>query len=132
MKQVKNVLLIDDDKMFSMINERILNIAKFASSVKSFSSAADALKELKLLIKTNPDKFPDVIFLDINMPEMDGWAFLEAVKKFSAAILKKCKIFILSSSIDGNDIARSKTYKMVCDLIPKPLSLSKLEMLSFK
>lgn len=129
MQQVNSVLLIDDDSIFNMISKKIIQIAKFAPKVDSYLDASAALNELRELIKNDPDEFPEVIFLDINMPEMDGWAFLDEFKKFPEFILKKCKVFMLTSSIDDHDIAKSKTYQIVYDFISKPLSFSKLETL---
>src|SRR5690349_3883652 len=106
MQQVNSVLLIDDDSIFNMISKKIIQIAKFAPKVESYLDATAALDELKQLINSDPDEFPDVIFLDINMPEMDGWGFLDEFKKFPEFILKKCKIFMLTSSIDDHDIAK--------------------------
>src|SRR6185295_17510751 len=99
MQQANSVLLIDDDSIFNMISTKIIQVAKFAPKVNSYLDGTAALEELKHIIKTNPNEFPDVIFLDINMPEMDGWEFLDEFKKFPEFILKKCKVFMLTSSI---------------------------------
>src|SRR6185503_5885296 len=108
-----------------MISKKIIEVAKFASIVNSYQDGATALDELKQIIKTNPAAFPDVIFLDINMPDLDGWEFLDEFKKLPESILKKCKVFMLTSSIDDHDIEKSKSYKIVYDFISKPLSFSK-------
>jgi len=129
MQQANSVLLIDDDSIFNMISTKIIQVAKFAPKVNSYLDGTAALEELKHIIKTNPNEFPDVIFLDINMPEMDGWEFLDEFKKFPEFILKKCKVFMLTSSIDDQDIKKSKSYQIVYDFISKPLSFSKLETL---
>ena len=63
------------------------------------------------------------------MPQMNGWEFLDEFKKFPDAVKRKCKIFMLTSSIDPNDIKKSKTYDVVKNFITKPLTKEKLEML---
>ena len=130
MQQVNSVLLIDDDPMFSMINKKIIQVAKFAIKVTSHVNAKDALIELRQFINSGSSEFPDVIFLDINMPQMDGWEFLEECNKFPDFALMKCKVFMLSSSISISDIEKSKKYSMVYDFISKPLTINKLQMIA--
>jgi len=129
MALVNNVLLIDDDLVFNLISTKTLQIAKFGNSITCDLDATQALSKLKQIVRMNPNEFPDIIFLDINMPKMDGWEFLDEYKKFPLFICQKCKVFILSSSIDDSDIEKSKTYKSVHGFISKPLTLSKLEEL---
>ena len=127
METFKIVYLIDDDPLVNMINQRVLYLANFSSRVVVYSKATLALKALNQLITTNPEEFPEVIFLDTNMPEMDGWGFIEEFNKFPENILEICKLYILSSSIDIKEINRAKTYKTVQDFISKPLSIGLLE-----
>ncbi len=120
------VVLIDDDKTFNFINERIIRMSTFAKNIQSFVNANTALKELKANVATHPEVFPMVIFLDINMPIMDGWEFLDELKSFPENILKCLKVYMLTSSIDENDIEKSKQYQVVYDFISKPLTTDKL------
>ena len=130
MPQINNVILIDDDEMFNFINEKTMEKATFAQKVKTFDNANSALDELRQLSISNPDEFPDIIFLDINMPVMNGWEFLDEFMKFSESLIENCKVFMLTSSIDQNDIKKSKDYKMVNDFISKPLTAGRLHLLS--
>jgi CheY-like chemotaxis protein len=125
----KNVLLIDDDAMCNMINEKIFKLSKFANKVKSYADAKKALIYMRELIKTDLTQLPEVIFLDINMPGMDGWGFLEELKEFPKFISNGCKVIMLTSSIDQRDIEKSKNYKMVYSFISKPLTEEKLKHL---
>jgi CheY-like chemotaxis protein len=69
-----------------------------------------------------PDALPDVILLDINMPIMDGWDFLEWFKEFKENLVKAIPIFMVSSSIDWRDIEKAKSYEEVIDYMSKPLT----------
>lgn len=130
MAQINNVILIDDDEMFNFINVKTMEKVTFAQKVKTFDNANSALEELRELSLSNPDEFPDIIFLDINMPVMNGWEFLDECAKFSESLLENCKVFMLTSSIDQNDMEKSKDYKIVNDFISKPLTAKRLQLLS--
>ncbi|MEQ8534886.1 MAG: response regulator, partial [Imperialibacter sp.] len=76
---------------------------------------------------TSSDELPDVILLDINMPVMDGWQFLDEFVKIKPLIKKKITIYMVSSSIDEADLERAKTYEEVSDFIVKPVKAEDLE-----
>lgn len=118
MNMPTTILLIDDDPINNIVNNKLLN--KFDSSLKiiEFLSARDALQYLQ-----NPDnKTPDIILLDINMPEMNGWEFLKAYEPLNF----KCKLFLLTSSIAHEDIHRAKEFKVVQGFLTKPLEDDKI------
>ena len=116
----KRILLIDDDVVTNMINTRL--IAKnFDFSVSAYTNAQEALDQFSQWLRASPDMLPDVIFLDINMPMMDGWEFLTEFQKFPDLILGKCSVFLLTSSIDQDDIEKSKNYASVREFISKHL-----------
>jgi PAS domain S-box-containing protein len=121
---ITNILLLDDDEICNFVSRKTLSKTSFPSHVKSFQNGTQALAELKGL-KAN--EFPDTMFVDINMPVMDGWQFLSELERFPSDVLEKCKIFMLSSTIDPNDIDRSKKSSIVKKLISKPLSVQVLE-----
>jgi CheY-like chemotaxis protein len=130
MTPTRNVLLIDDDNIFNFLNKEIMKMENFAGTVNSNSSAANALKTLGSLCDAGGKDFPDMIFLDINMPRMDGWEFLDEYEKLPQKMLDKCKVFMLTSSIDPGDMERSKKYKCVKDFFSKPLSTEILESIA--
>lgn len=124
MTVVKMIYLIDDDKIFNFINSKIIAKTFPVIEVVTFENAQLALDELRK-IERKQEGFPGVI-LDINMPEMDGWEFLNELTKFEVELLEKTKIIMLTSSIDPKDIEKSKSFKIVHDFISKPLTPDKL------
>lgn len=120
-------MIVDDDPMFNMINKRIMRISKFGEEIDAYLNGSDALLHLKAIMKTDVTKFPDVMFIDINMPLMDGWQFLDELNKFPEMVMEKCKIYMLTSSIDQNDFEKAMRYKIVSTLISKPLTTDRLE-----
>lgn len=123
---MKHVLLIDDDEIASYIAKHTITKSNMAQKISVQSSAIDALKFIGTL-KNDHGEFPDTIFLDIQMPEMDGFGFLEEFKKFSKAIHDQCKIIMLTSSNHQKDIDRSFQYPFVKKFLTKPLTLNMLE-----
>ncbi|CAN5544192.1 response regulator [soil metagenome] len=114
------VLLIDDDQVYLFAATKTIEATGLAGNVEVCTNGLDALEYLKKIIDASA-KLPDVIFIDINMPVMDGWEFLEEYKTLSNDIGSPIKIYILSSSVDKNDIMRSKEYNSVIDYVVKPV-----------
>jgi len=79
-----------------------------------------------------PAELPDVLFLDIFMPILDGWQFLERFAELSSVITKSPQIFILSSTLDVNDIERAEENPLVSGFIPKPVNLRQVERIIHK
>ena len=126
MSDSKKIMLVDDDQLNNLINTRI--ITKFSDyTVESFTSGREALKYLQTC---DAASFPEIIFLDINMPVMDGWDFLVEFEKLQSSLLQACSVIMLTSSIDINDIERSKLYKSVREFMSKPLTLESLRLIT--
>lgn len=124
------VLLIDDDEITHIIGNRIFKITSFAKEIVLLSNGKEGIEYFENLVKnseTNPEISPDVIFLDINMPFMNGWDFLEDFTKSYHQYFPSLIIFMLSSSVDPEDIAKSKKYPIVKDYIIKPLTKECIE-----
>lgn len=123
MKQHKTIVIIDDDKIFHVLTRRILEKAGLADEILEFYDGREALIYLQNNL-SDTLKFPDLIFLDIEMPFMDGWQFLD---EYSSLISTKAvSIYIVSSSISALDYERSQHYKTVKGFIIKPFRLEKM------
>ncbi len=128
MNQFKKAFLIDDDSITNILNEKIILKNQLVDSVQQFTNPLEALRDLRYLLReASALDFPDLIFLDINMPEMDGWKFLDELLSISQIDFNKCKVIMLSSSIDIADIQKSISYSVISKYITKPLTPDKLE-----
>jgi len=130
MQNLHSIFLIDDDPVVNMINKKIINMANYTPKVTSFVDAKQALDELNRIIDTDPDDFPEIILLDINMPGMNGWQFLDEYSKLPDSAIRNSHVYMLTSSIDSADMEKSKSYKHVFDFISKPLSVAWLEIMA--
>lgn len=133
MEKFELVILIDDDKIINFINEKTIKQANAADKVIAFTKAADALEFIKVNCEENcKDVSSALIFLDLNMPVMDGWDFLDKLKGFPEFPSNKCRVIILSSSIDPADFDKMNEYDAVEDFISKPLTKEHLYKLTKK
>jgi CheY-like chemotaxis protein len=105
---------------------RIINDNKLAENIISFSDGEQALQYLSEN-KINSENIPDVIFLDVNMPIMDGWMFIEAFAHLKTQIQKKIVIFMLSSSIDPVDIEKAYKISEISSYFIKPIKLEEVK-----
>ena len=117
-------MLVDDNEIDNLINQKMIEAASITEIIYTHTGAKSAIEFLRNVEKIDVvDKvLPDVIFLDIDMPLMDGFQFLEEFEKMSAVIKNKCKIVMLTSSINPLDFNRSKKYSNVRLYLNKPLS----------
>ncbi|MDP1844836.1 MAG: response regulator [Sediminibacterium sp.] len=124
MKEINLTYIIDDDPVVLQINNIILKNHPSFIKTALFDYADDALDEIKEAANKNTT-IPDLILLDLNMPIMDGWRFLEGLSEIKKN--NQIPVVILTSSIDPRDIISAKKFKNVLDYISKPLDLSKLD-----
>jgi CheY-like chemotaxis protein len=113
------VMLIDDNPMDNLINQKMVEKDNFAKHVLVHEKAQSALE---FLASADETSLPDLIFLDINMPEMDGFQFLDAFARLPEHIGKKSKIIMLSTSDSFKDLNRANQNKFVCKFLNKPLT----------
>ncbi len=114
MRKIDSVLLIDDSIPINYLHKMIIDQSGIAQKCMSVNNGQEAMD----FIKNN--HLPDLIFLDINMPILNGWEFLEAFKKFNSKLVKKIIIIMLTSSINPDD--RDKAKGRVEEYLVKPLS----------
>lgn len=115
--------IIDDDPTFTYVVSKQMKLLDFSDKVLVFPNGVEALEYLQANL-TSDDMLPSVILLDLNMPVLDGWQFLDEFGKLT--INKKITVFIASSSIDQTDYARSRTYKEVSRFYIKPVTKENL------
>ena len=121
MKKVQLCCIIDDDPIFVYGTKRIIKEVDFAESILVYSNGQEALDGLtKICVAKEP--LPDVIFLDLNMPVLNGWEFLNEFKNCQSKRSKSITIYIISSSVDPRDLVRVKDYDQVDNYILKPIT----------
>jgi CheY-like chemotaxis protein len=113
----QRVMVIDDSVLERFLAETVVKSSGFAKEVISFNNAPDALVYLE-----REENLPDVILLDIQMPVMTGFEFLDKYVQLPDAIQQHCKIIMFSSSLADEDMARVKKYPAVRKYLAKPLS----------
>ncbi len=123
------VMLIDDNEIDNFINQKMIEGCDFSNRIYVHTSSKSALEFLtNLTAKDIPKELiPTVIFLDINMPIMDGFQFIEEFEKFHEDMKKYIRIIILTSSMDPIDLEKSRKYGLVQKFINKPLSMDSLD-----
>lgn len=127
MAKYAHVLLIDDNELDNFINKKLIESEHFGSSVTVHQSAINALEELKSM---SADKLPNIIFLDIMMPQMDGFGFLDEFAKLDESVRKACKIIMLSTSESFKDLNKANQNKYVYKFLNKPLNKAVLEAIN--
>ncbi|BDD08448.1 response regulator [Fulvitalea axinellae] len=129
----KTVMLIDDNEIDNLINQKMIEASNLANRIYTHSGAKSAVEFLKNIEKVDDGTggiLPDLIFLDIDMPLMDGFQFLEEFGKLSEKTRAHCKVIMLTSSVNQRDIKQATASDHVMSYINKPLSQSNLAELS--
>lgn len=125
------VMLIDDNEIDNLINQKIIESSSITDNIYTHTGGKSAIEFLRNAEKIaskigNNSVLPDVIFLDIDMPLMDGFQFLDEFERLPDRIKQHCKIVMLTSSINSKDIKRSKRYEYVKEYVNKPLTKDNL------
>ena len=127
-QKVELACIIDDDKIYVNLVKKIIEIKKLSNNLLIFKNGKEALDHFKLILENAHEEIlPDIIFLDINMPIMDGWEFLNEFIKIKNIFDKKITLYVVSSSIDPRDLERAKSFNLVTDYLIKPIELKKFE-----
>ena len=126
----QRVMFIDDNELDNFINKTRVESENFAAEIQPFLSSSEALAYLQTHA-SSPELLPDIIFLDIIMPGMDGFGFLEAFDKLPDAVKSKSRIVMLSTSDSFKDLNRANQNKFVRKFLNKPLSPAMLKAINF-
>ena len=119
-----HILVVDDDAISNFVTVRHLKQFNSLGSIRDFTNPLEALEYLKLE-KEAGGNLPDFILLDINMPHLDGWTFLDKMDELK---ILSPKVYMLTSSIYPEDSERSKNYLLVSGFIVKPLDRNKIQL----
>jgi CheY-like chemotaxis protein len=122
------ICIIDDNEIYQFTLMRIINDNKQAERIITFSDGEKAIHYLADNKATN-ENIPDIIFLDVNMPIMDGWQFIDEYASIKTEIKKKIVIFMLSSSVNPIDIERASKINEISDYIIKPMKLEEVKII---
>ncbi|MFD1629504.1 response regulator [Pseudopedobacter beijingensis] len=119
---IRNAFIIDDDDIYIFGIKKLLQIKSLCEQLTIFNSATEAISKLEASIKQGED-FPEIILLDINMPLMSGWEFMEKFKEFAPEHRKNTKLYMVSSSIDPDDLEKAGNIPEVTKYLIKPINL---------
>jgi CheY-like chemotaxis protein len=118
----RTVFLIDDDNIYQYTAKILLESTGMARNIHSFYNGKEALSYFQTPENQKEENLPDVIFLDINMPVMNGWEFLEEYDTLRKVLPKHIALYVVSSSVDSSDMEKSRSYLAVTDYLIKPVN----------
>ncbi len=121
MGTIKKLTVIDDDEVFTFLTTKAIEKTNLVEEIKVFGNGLEAINFLKEN-ESNPEELPEMILLDLSMPIMDGWQFLDEFVKLNPKVGKKILVYICSSSISPDDVKKAKEISAVSDYIVKPVS----------
>ena len=125
----KNIWIIDDDPIYQIIVNKIVQKSLLFSEISSFKNGKDAIERIQNSFENN-NAIPDIILLDINMPIMDGWEFMDEMDKLSYKVVTNIVVYIVSSSIAIEDKNKSKSHPKILGFLSKPISINDLELIA--
>lgn len=130
---LERILCVDDDPITLMLCKKVIQKSDLAHEIDTAVNGEDALRYFDALTidsTSNKINYPHLIFLDLNMPVMNGWEFLDVFSKENySEKFSNIKVIVLSSTIDPQDIDKSKEYPMVIDFLSKPITTEILDLL---
>lgn len=123
------IMLVDDNELDNFINKKLIETESFAGEIAVHTSAVSALDELKKR-SAQKDQLPRIIFLDIMMPGMDGFGFLEEFGKLPEEVRKQCKVVMLSTTESFKDLNRANQNPYVYKFLNKPMNKAVLDAIN--
>lgn len=121
MKKIETFCIVDDDDIYQFTTSLLLKKTDLVNKIIVFSNGLKAINFLKDEMGTK-ENIPDVLFLDINMPVMDGWEFLEEYLLIKPMMPKTVVIYMVSSSVDEKDVLKAKSISALSGYLVKPIS----------
>lgn len=125
MKKLKSILLIDDDEPTNFINKKRIKQAEVCENILVQDDGESAIELLNKLEKEG-QSLPELIFLDINMPGMNGWEFLEEFKNLSSVTKENIVVVMLTTSLNVDDRKKAEAIEEISDFINKPFLIDQL------
>lgn len=125
----KKIWIIDDDPIYQIIMKKVVIKSDLFTNIQSYNNGKEAIESLKKNISSN-EPFPDIILLDIEMPVLDGWGFMDEIAHLKEHINSKLNIYISSSSIAIEDRERAKNNPNILGYMCKPISLEDLKKIT--
>lgn len=131
---LEQILCIDDDPITLMLCKKVISKSSFSHEVITAQNGEEALHHFNTLKYTNDKnkRKPELIFLDLNMPIMGGWEFLDHFTSSDYKEFNSVPVIVLSSTIDPEDLAKAKKYPIIIDFLSKPITQQMLEYLKKK
>ncbi len=123
---MRRYLLVDDDTIFNFLHTEVIKTVDDSAQIDLFNSSMEGLEFLKDALE-DKHPMPNFLFLDIRMPEMDGFEYLDELMKFPIEKFKDLRIYVLSSSLAERDKEKSLSYPIVAGFIEKTLTIEKLK-----
>lgn len=119
---LKKLILIEDDDVIVYLTQKLIKESK---SIELLNVLKNGRKALDYFIENakNAELLPDFIFLDLSMPILDGWQFLEEFARIKDSMAKNIQIYITTSSISPKDLSKAESYDFISDFVIKPISL---------
>ena len=125
-KKVQRAFIIDDDEVYIYAIKRLIKIQNLCDEVIVFTDGKQAVDYLEEH-QNDGTKMPDVIMIDVNMPVLDGWGFIDAFQKMDLNLTNRTKLFMVSSSIDPRDVKKAKEIPLIIKYIFKPITFDELK-----
>lgn len=126
MQRFSKIWVVDDDPIFRAMLTRLLNKTQMVESIEIYQNGSEAMEKMQEILHNAGDSVPEVILLDVNMPILDGWGFVQEFEKIKGQLTSKPTIFIISSSIDPRDRAKADATEIVKGFLEKPVRIMEL------